>query len=1012
MSKLKAHASTASDAVTSREGASGRPATPGLETTKAGPSAHERFWRDADALAPAPAPESALLIGTLLAGTLLAGALLPGSLLAATSMNSAGPISSTVLASADTPGNPTSAGGASGGGTPTVPAGVTKVAQVEGISEYRLENGMRVLLFPDPSKETVTVNITYLVGSRHENYGETGMAHLLEHLLFKGSTNHPNIPDELTSHGARPNGTTWYDRTNYFETFAATQTNLDWALDLEADRMVNSFIAKKDLDSEFSVVRNEFEMGENNPAEILEERVLSTAFLWHNYGKSTIGARSDIENVPIERLQAFYRTYYQPDNAVLSLSGDFDLASTIGSIAEKFGRIPRPARELQTVYTVEPPQDGERSVTLKRVGDVQALCLAYHIPAGSHPDFAACEVLAFICGDAPSGRLYKAMVETGLATSVAAYNYQLHDPGVLIARAQVRKEDDIEAARTALLATLDEFAARPVTDEEVSRAKESLLKSWEMTLRQSERVALELSEWSAMGDWRLMFLHRDRLREVTPQDVQRVALAYLQPGNRTIGTYIPTETPERVEIPARPEVAGLVAGYTGGAALAEGEDFEPTPDNIEARVQRTTLPNGLKLILLPKKTRASTVNFAMNLHLGNAEALRGKQQIGELTGSMLMRGTKNRSRQAVRDEIDRLKARFMVFGGPTEVFGSFETTRENAAGSLRLIAEVVQQPAFAPSEFDLLKQEVLAGIEESRSDPASMAQVAWSRHLTPYSKDDVRYTATPEEELAEIPTITLDQVRRFHADFYGAAAAEICMVGDFDPAEMTALVTELFGDWNAKTAFVRIPNPYVERPAARLKLEAPDKENAVFRAGMRLNLGDDHKDFPAMSLGNFMTGGGFLNSRIATRLRQKDGLCYNAGSMLFANAFDQSGVFSARAIYAPQNADRVEQGFVEEMERLLKDGFSEEEVSEAKSGWLQGRQVSRGSDGDLANRLAARAFEGRTFEWDKLFEQRVADLTPEEILEAMRRHLDVTRMTMIRAGDFQKIQASSSRTAQ
>lgn len=201
-------------------------------------------------------------------------------------------------------------------------AGFTKVAEVEGISEYKLnKNGMKVLLFPDNSKPTITVNQTYLVGSRNEDYGETGMAHLLEHLLFKGTPDHPNIPEELTKHGARANGTTWLDRTNYFETFQATDDNLNWALSMEADRMVNSFIAKKDLVSEMTVVRNEFEMGENDPESILGERVLSTAFLWHNYGNSTIGARSDIEEVPIERLQNYYKKYYQPDNTVLIVSG-------------------------------------------------------------------------------------------------------------------------------------------------------------------------------------------------------------------------------------------------------------------------------------------------------------------------------------------------------------------------------------------------------------------------------------------------------------------------------------------------------------------------------------------------------------------------------------------------------------------------------------------------------------------------------------------------------------------
>jgi len=891
------------------------------------------------------------------------------------------------------------------------PPGVSTVATVEGISEFRLDNGLRVILFPDPSKETITVNATYLVGSRHENYGETGMAHLLEHLLFKGSTHHTNIPDELTAHGARPNGSTWFDRTNYFETFSASDENLDWALDLEADRMVNSFIAKKDLDSEFTVVRNEFERGENDPRGILEERVLSTAYLWHNYGHSTIGARADIENVPIERLQAFYRNYYQPDNAVLIVAGDFDQEKTLALIAKKFGVIPRPTRELQKLYTVEPAQDGERSVTLKRVGDFQSLCAAYHIPAATHPDFAALEILAFVLGDTPSGRLYKAMVEPKLATDVGCFNYQLHDPGVLVASAQVRKDQSIEAARDAFIETLDEAATRPITEAEVTRARENLIKNWDMTIRNSERVGLELSEWMALGDWRLMFLHRDRLREVAASEVAKVAKEYLVPGNRTVGSYIPTATAERISIPAAPDVPSLVANYTGGDALTEGEDFDPTPANIEGRVVRTTLPNGLELILLPKKTRGSTVSCALNLHFGDEHSLLGKSEVGSLCGSMLMRGTQQRSRQAIRDEIDRLKARLMLGGSATGAFANFETTRENAEGSLRLLAEILQQPSFPASEYELLKQQQLAGIEQQKSDPNAMAQVAWARHMNPYPKGDVRYTPTPEEELAEIPTITLDDVRAFHRDFYGASAGELCLVGDLDPAATTALVTELFGQWKSKQPYTRVAYPFVAQAGAKIVLEAPDKENAVFRAGQQVNLSDNDADFPAMTLGNFMTGGGFLNSRLATRLRQKDGLCYNVGSMFFSSAFDQNSTYSARAIYAPQNADRVEQGFTEEITRVLKDGFTADEVSEAKSGWLQSRRMSRGNDGELAGRLTSRANEDRTMMWDQTLEDRVAALTPEEILTVMRRYIDLSKMLLIRAGDFAKVKAAAGQSA-
>src|SRR5665213_1505888 len=323
----------------------------------------------------------------------------------------------------------------------------TKVTSVEGITEYRLDNGLKVLLFPDNSKPTVTVNVTYLVGSRLESYGETGMAHLLEHMLFKGTAKRNGIMTELSNHGAQFNGTTSYDRTNYFETMTASDENLQWALDMESDRMVNSRVSRKDLDSEMTVVRNEFERGENSPERVLEERVIATAYLWHSYGRSTIGARSDIEKVPIERLQAFYRNYYQPDNAVLVVAGKLDEAKTLAWIKETFGAIPKPARTLTPPYTEEPVQDGERDVTLQRVGDNQFLMMAYHVPAGSDPDSAAVDVLTSILEEAPAGRLYKALVESKKATSVSGENNQLHDAGYLLFAAQVRKGGSLEDVR-------------------------------------------------------------------------------------------------------------------------------------------------------------------------------------------------------------------------------------------------------------------------------------------------------------------------------------------------------------------------------------------------------------------------------------------------------------------------------------------------------------------------------------------------------------------------------------
>lgn len=887
-----------------------------------------------------------------------------------------------------------------------LPAGVERVTSVEGITEYRLSNGLRVLMFPDQTKQTITVNITYLVGSATENYGETGMAHLLEHLVFKGTPKHPNIPQELTAHGARPQGTTWSDRTNYYETFAATDENLNWALDLEADRMVNSFIARKDLDSEMTVVRNEFELGENSPFGVLLERTMATSYLWHNYGKTTIGARSDIENVPIERLQAFYKNYYQPDNAVLLVAGKFDEPKTLALVHKYFSPIPRPTRVLQKIYTAEPTQDGERSVTLRRVGDTQLVQAIYHVPSGAHQDYAAIDIVAQVLGDTPSGRLHKALVETKKASSIFGFSFQWRDPTIAIFGAEVRQGDPLDAAKDTLLQTIESIGTTPPTKEEVDRARASLLKEVELALNNSDRVGVTLSEFIGAGDWRLFFLHRDRLRQITPEQVAAAATKYFKPSNRTLGMFIPTAKPDRAEIPPTPDLTLALKDYKGDAAVAAGEAFDPSPANIESRTVRTTA-GPIKLALLPKKTRGGKVVAQMAFRFGDEKSLMNRANVAQLTGSMLMRGTSKHTRQQIQDELDRLKARAFVSGGATQATVTIETTRENLPAVMRLVAEVLRDPIFPADEFEQLKRQNLAAIEEQKSEPAQLAFTAFNRHLSPYPKGDVRYVNTPEENIAAINAATLEEVKQFYKDFYGASNVTASVIGDFDEKEISTLMNELFGNWKSPKPYTRVPSVFADVAPINQSLPAPDKANAIFLAGFNVKLRDDHPDYPALLLGNYMLGGGFLNSRLASRIRGKEGLSYGVGSGMTISAVDQFGRFMAQAIYAPQNAEKLEAAFKEEIARMLKDGFTAEEVEAAKSGYLQSRQVSRAQDNELASRLNNYLFWGRTLQWDADLDAKLKALTPEQIAEAMRRHIDPAKITIIKSGDFAKAQAAA-----
>ena len=768
--------------------------------------------------------------------------------------------------------------------------------------------------------------------------------------------------------------------------------------------MVNSFVAAEDLQSEMTVVRNEMESGENDPFRILQERVYSTAYLWHNYGKSTIGARADVENVPIERLQAFYRKYYQPDNAILVVAGNFDEALALETVAERFGAIPRPDRSgdeiIWPTYTAEPVQDGERAVTLRRVGQTPIGLSMYHVPSGSHEDFPAIDILSFVLGDSPSGRLYQALVESGVATQAGAGAIQRNQAGPLLTFAALAPEGDLDAAVRIMHETTENVLVEPVTGAEVDRAKASRLNDINRAFQSSAGIALQLSEWSAMGDWRLFFLYRDRLQAVSADDVNRVAQAYIKPDNRTVGRFIPTEAPDRATVPEAPDVAAMVSGYTGGEAIAEGEAFDPSPGNIDARTVTYELPNGMKVALLPKETRGDVVSVRLRLHFGDEEVLMGRGTAGGMAGAMLMRGTESLSRQEIQDELDRLQATGGVGGGPTLATGQFQTVRDNVGDVIRLMAEIARTPTFPESEFAIIREQRIAGLQQASTDPQALAQLELARIMEPQVAGHPNYNETFEEAIAALQSTTLDEARAFYEEFWGPQNGSIVLVGDFDEAEVRAAIDEAFADWESPHAFARIATPFFDAPPVEREIETPDKANAILWARQNLELRDTDPDYAALLLAGEMIGGGILNSRLSDRIRDQDGLSYAVQAVITGHPIDAAGQFLAVAIFAPENVDRVEAAMIEELQKVLDDGFTAEELDGARSGWLENRQLSRAQDGGLAGAIGQNLYFGRTFDFDQQLEDRIRSVTLEEVNQAIRDRLDLEKLTIVKAGDF------------
>jgi zinc protease len=893
-----------------------------------------------------------------------------------------------------------------------VPAARLKpITSVEGITEFRLDNGLRVLIFPDQSKPTVLVNITYLVGSRLEGYGETGMAHLLEHMLFKGTPSRPDVWKLLQDHGANFNGTTWWDRTNYFEEMPATNENLDFALALEADRMVASKIAGEDLAKEFSVVRNEFEKTENQPDIVLEDKMLAAAYQWHNYGKSTIGSRSDIERVPIENLRAFYRRYYQPDNAILIVAGKFDQTHAKDLIVKYFGAVPRPARKLSPTWTVEPVQDGERQVTLRRAGDVTIVSLAYHGVAGADPDKVTEDAIVDVLTNKPSGRLYKALVEKGLASEVSGTVYPMAEPGVMIFSAKVGKHGSASAVRDVMTRIVESLGAAPVTKDEIERWRAGFFREFDLILTETAKTGVVLSEFAAMGDWRLLFLTRDRVKTTTVEDVARVARAYLKPSNRTLGLFLPTQAPDRAPLAPTPDVAAMLKDYKGSTASQAGEAFVATVENIEKRTTREDLPGGLKLALLPKKTKGGQVQLALTVRYGTEADVKGKVAAAAMLPEMLLRGTRKHTFEQLKDKLDVLKAEVSFGQGhlsPSTVNVAqvhVKTVRENLPAVIELLGEMLREPAFAQKDFEALQKEMLTKMEEELSDPMANASVVLMQHLLPFPPDDVRYTPTVKESLERIRKVGAAELASLHKRLWGASAAQLSVVGDFDPVAVKADIGKAIAAWKSPRPYQRIPLPFRESKPGDDTIDTPDKEMAFVAAGQALEARDDDPDYPALYLFNYMLGGS-TSSRLFLRLRQKEGISYGAFSQLLAHPIEKSAFFFAGAIAAPANMDKAMTGLLAEIESMVKRGVSEKELADAKRSYAKAWEGRIAEDDFVLGELNQGLFLGRTLAYWSDLNGKIQKLTVADVNAAAKRFVNPEKLSKVRAGDLAKAKAN------
>lgn len=912
-------------------------------------------------------------------------------------------------------------------------AAIEKVASVEGITEYRLPNGMRVLLSPNASKASVSIEMTYLAGPRHEKFAEVGTARLLQRLFFKGTAKNAAIDKTLGNRGVRFGGTVKQNHTHYFATFQANDDTLEWVLQMEADRMVNASLTQRDLDAETAAFLKEIGESEVKKGDWLRRAFARAEYDWDGFGTTMAMEKAALPNVKLADLQAFYSTYYQPDNVVAQIAGKFDENKVLNLVGKYFGAVPKPVRALPALDTRIEFAGGNESPSN------EVVAVRYKLPPALHPDHASLEYALFLMYD------LRGLRTPQMVTFKGASSRETNDAGVQMlglsgilpatpnAKTRADREEfekqlrdklqtSEEERKRALDAYRDRERARelletqtdltrvaeafsPPTEEEMQRARQHFASASQRARDNHEKFGAQLADYIALGDWRLFFYMRDRTAKVTAAEVAAVAAKTYRAENRVTGV-------KRVQGPppvdAALTAAALLKDFRPQAARgAPAEVVDVSASALDQRTKKIQV-GGLSVSLLPKRSADQAVAFNIRLRNGDEKLLLGRAAQLELIGRLLDRGS-TKYQFGPADEMSRLRMR----GGLAAGTANYQTTRPYIAAAIKLAAHMLREPTFPDAAAKTAFERRLEEIATDRKNPARVATNELNRHFNLFPAGDLRNVRSFDEQEEAIKAVKTSEVREFYKQFAGAAKGEVSIVGDFDEAEVVAALREAFGDWTSGAPYVRMATPYKDVAPLSRTIDMTGQASAFFAARQNVNMIDSDADHAALLVANHIFGGasGF-QSRLTSRLRLQEGLSHAVRSQLDVSATDRGSVWSAHALADARDMVKVESAFKEELARAVRTGFTANEVAAAKSAVLQRRREERLRDnvlvpgeisaGGLAGQLVNNSHLGRTFAWSKQFEDRVAALRVDEVNAAFRKHIVPAKVSVVKAGDFAK----------
>lgn len=841
---------------------------------------------------------------------------------------------------------------------------------------FTLDNGLRVIVHEDRKAPVVAVSVWYRVGSKHEPKGKTGFAHLFEHLMFNGSENAPgDFFEPLQQVGATDsNGTTNVDRTNYFETVPTGA--LDRALFLESDRMGHLLgaVTQEKLDNQRGVVQNEKRQGDNNPYGLLRYEIFENLFpTGHPYHHSTIGSMGDLNSASLDDVKKWFSDNYGPNNAVLVLAGDVDVATAKAKVQEWFGDIPR-GPEVKAPATTVPSLPAPLAKEVKDLVPTTRIYRMWTIPGLNDAEAVPLQMAATVLGGLSSSRLDNAMVRKDpIAVSVSAGAQPFEDAGFLIVQADVKPGVDPAVVGKRLDDEIASFLASGPTADELQRTAASYLAG---TIAGLESVggfggkAVTLAEGALYSNNPAYYkVELDRMAKATPEQVKAVAQKWMSrpafsltytPGERTEGgeNRGGAVTAGKVTAPVQPdrywnEALGDVGPDMGGAASFADRSQLPAVADLKAldfpAIERAKLKNGVEVVFA-RRTTVPTVNVAVSFDAGYAADPHSALGTQSLMLSLMDEGTKSLDSIAFAEAKERLGAQIDATANADETVFSLFALKPNLGASLSLLADYIRNPAFDGKELERVRAQQLNRLKAELNNPSAIA----SRILTPVLYGADHPYGIPPSGLGNAKSVaaaTQDQLAAFHSAWIRPDNARIFVVGDTTLAEVKKQLDATLGQWQAPATAKPVKHFEVAIPTPKpriLLFDRPKSPQSVILAGKVLAAkGGD--ELEVLRSANDIFGGNFL-SRFNTNLRETKGWSYGVRSRISGEQ-DRLTWVAAAPVQADRTGDSIKE-LQSDLKSFLGDkGVTKEELERTINGNVRELPGSFETSGDVLGGL-------------------------------------------------------------